>query len=358
MKKFGLLLKTRQSTEYSCGASALQAVLSYWGKDLGEKELMEILHTTPETGTYPEDIVRAARELGFEAEVKENLTIEDLEESTSKGIPVIALGQAWISQDAAKKALEEDWEDGHYIVILAVDKDYVYIEDPFIRMGKGFMPRQTIEEYWHNTGGKATDDKPKQMHLGIFIRGTMPAKPKPSKQVDSSKLDFSTLGPMHLIAVTFEGQVFPYDIMEETRPLLESGLIRPVAFLVLRKDKEGRLTAIEGGNLQDEEEIMEVNALVAIIAGHRFRSKESDKVMAKGAIEAASSGDFGLQVEDISKIGKEMPADSSALIMLFEHLWAKKLRNTLNSRGGVLLNQQIIKADTLAELGSKLAEGS
>ena len=53
-----------------------------------------------------------------------------------------------------------------------------------------------------------------------------------------------------------------------------------------------------------------------------------------------------------------MPADSSALIMLFEHLWAKKLRNTLNSRGGVLLNQQIIKADTLAELGSKLAEGS
>ena len=79
MKKFRLLKATRQSTEYSCGASALQAVLSYWGKDLDEKELMKILHTTPETGTYPDDIVRAARELGFDAEVKDNLTINDLE---------------------------------------------------------------------------------------------------------------------------------------------------------------------------------------------------------------------------------------------------------------------------------------
>ena len=86
MKKFRLLKATRQSTEYSCGASALQAVLSYWGKDLDEDELMKLLHTTPETGTYPEDIVRVARELGFEAEVKENLILDEVEKSTKKGI--------------------------------------------------------------------------------------------------------------------------------------------------------------------------------------------------------------------------------------------------------------------------------
>ncbi len=38
MKKFPLLTISRQSTEYSCGAAALQAVLRYWGKDLDENE--------------------------------------------------------------------------------------------------------------------------------------------------------------------------------------------------------------------------------------------------------------------------------------------------------------------------------
>jgi predicted double-glycine peptidase len=356
MKKFRLLMDTRQSTEYSCGASALQAVLSYWGKDLDEKELMELLHTTPETGTYPEDIVRTARELGFEAEVKENLTIEDLEKSTKKGNPVIVLGQAWISRDEANKAVAEDWEDGHYVVILAVDKDYVYFEDPFIRMGKGFLPRQTFEEQWHNIGGKTPADTSKQMHLGIFIRGKKPAKPQSLKQIDSSKLDFSTIGPLHLVVVAFKGKVLPYDIIEETRPLRESGLIRPVAFLMLRKDKDGRLSAIEGGNLEDEEEILEINALLAVMAGLRLGSRESVKARAVEAEKAVSRGDFGLQMVDILKIGKELPADSSALILLFEHLWAKKLRNILSSRGGVLVNQEIIKADTLAKLGANLAE--
>jgi predicted double-glycine peptidase len=355
MKKFRLLMDTRQSTEYSCGASALQAVLSYWGKELDEKELMELLHTTPETGTYPEDIVRTARELGFEAEVKENLTVEDLEKSTKKGIPVIALGQAWRSRDEASKAVTEDWEDGHYVVILAVDKDYVYFEDPYIRMGKGFTPRQTFEEHWHNIGGKTASDPSKQMHVGIFIRGQKPAKPQSLKQIDISKLDFSNIGPLHLIVVAFKGEAYPYDIMKEARPLAESGLIRPVAFLMLRKDREGRLSAVEGGNLQEEEEMLEINALLAIMAGLRLGSGESARTRAEAAEKAVSRGDFGLQMGDIMKIGKEMPPDSSALILLFEHLWAKRLRSILDSRGGVLINQEILKADTLARLGAMIS---
>ena len=84
----------------------MQAVLSYWGKDLDEDELMRVLHTTPETGTYPEDIVRVARELGFEAEVKENLTLNEVMKSTQKGNPVIVLGQAWRSREESKKGCD------------------------------------------------------------------------------------------------------------------------------------------------------------------------------------------------------------------------------------------------------------
>ena len=140
MKQFRLLKQTRQATEYSCGASALQSVLSYWGKDVDEEDLMKILGTNPEVGTYPADIARVARSLGFEAEVKDNLTLDDVETSTRKGIPVITLGQAWASKEASEASPAGDWADGHYIVVLAADRDYVYFEDPFVRMGKGFIP--------------------------------------------------------------------------------------------------------------------------------------------------------------------------------------------------------------------------
>jgi hypothetical protein len=58
---------------------------------------------------------------------------------------------------------------------------------------------------------------------------------------------------LHLIVISFKGQLLPYDLMEESRPLWESRIIRPVAFLFLRKDKEGKLSAVEGGNVQEEE---------------------------------------------------------------------------------------------------------
>jgi len=356
MKKFRLLKATRQSTEYSCGASALQAVLSYWGKDLDEDELMRLLHTSPETGTYPEDIVRVARELGFEAEVIENLTLDEVEKSTKKGNPVIICGQAWISREEAEKAVTDDWEDGHYVVILAVDKEHVYLEDPFVRLGKGFMPRQAFEEHWHNIGRKTLAGTSTQMHLGIFIRGEKPAKAQSYEQIDSTKLDFSNIAPLHLAFFLFKGELLPYDIMQEVRPLFESGFIRPAAFLVLRKDKEGRLSAMEGGNLQEEEEIIEINALLAMLAGLRLGSEESSKARAQDAMKAASGGDFGLQMKDILRMGEELPKDSSAMIFIIEHLWGKKFRDILSKYGGVLVSQQIITADKLAALGKIVGE--
>jgi hypothetical protein len=50
MKNFRLLKRTQQATEYSCGASALQSVLSYWGSDVDEHELMKLMGTTQEEG--------------------------------------------------------------------------------------------------------------------------------------------------------------------------------------------------------------------------------------------------------------------------------------------------------------------
>jgi len=348
-------MNTRQSTEYSCGASALQAVLSYWGVDLEERELMKRLRTTPETGTYPEDIVRVAREMGFRAEVRDSLTIEDIQRFTKKGHPVIVLGQAWRSREESDKALADDWEDGHYAVILEVDNSYVYFEDPYLRLGKGFIPRHAFEEGWHNISG-ASEDSSKQAHLGIFIQGERPAGPKSLKEIDASKLDFDKIAPLQIMVVRFEGDILPYDILQETRPIFETGLIKPAAYIFLRKDPEGSLTAIEGGNLQEEEEAIEVDALLAAIAGFSRGGRTAAEARALKAAKAASEGDFGLPAKDILQIGSRLPENSSAMILLFEHIWAKRFNDIISSYGGVIAIQEIIGRDTLSRLGQILSE--
>src|SRR3954447_13837691 len=85
MHYFRLLTRTRQSTDYSCGASALQAVLSYWGKDIEELELMKLLNTNSDVGTYPENIVHGARSLGFAAHMKDHVSLDEVRRFTADG---------------------------------------------------------------------------------------------------------------------------------------------------------------------------------------------------------------------------------------------------------------------------------
>ena len=66
--------------------------MSYWGKNVDETELMKVLETTSDEGTYPENIVRGARALGFEAEAREHLSLQEVEEFTTNGAPMIAWG--------------------------------------------------------------------------------------------------------------------------------------------------------------------------------------------------------------------------------------------------------------------------
>jgi predicted double-glycine peptidase len=356
MKRFRLLKQTRQSTEYSCGASALQAVLSYWGKDLDEEDLMTLLHTTPETGTYPDDIVRVALLLGFKAEVKENLTLEDIEQATAQGTPVIVLGQAWRSRQDSAASVAEDWANGHYFIVLAVDKDYVYFEDPYVRMGKGFMPRETFEQHWHQVMGGDLEKAPKLIHLGILIRGEKPAQPQRFKDVEPAKLDFSKMNSMNLIVTQFQGALLPYDFVNDLKGLWETGVLRPDAFFFLRKDKEGRVSAMEGGRLQDEDNVSEVNALISALAGLSAAATEPAQANAESAAQAARAGDFGLSATDIQKITAKLPPDHSAVIVLFENVWEKTFKEIAKNYNGSVINQRIIPSDSLASLVQGQAE--
>ena len=349
MKRFPLLTSTRQSTEYSCGASALQAVLSYWGKDVEEHELMQRLNTSSETGTYVGDIARVARELGFNAEVKENLTLPDLHAALTKGIPVIVCGQAWRSRGDSDKSVQEDWEDDHYIVVLGMDNKYVYYQDPFAKRGNAFVSHRVFEESWHNVRGITSSDKKKQVHLGVFITGDTPPRRHPLGAMHVTESDLAEFGLLQLVNIRFEGKILPNDVLQQLKSILNRDLIRPVAYIVLVKDREGNIFVLEGGDLEEEEAVginTVIGYLVGLVAGRH------DLVGEGAAVDAS-----GISERHLQKMAEDLPLDRSALLLVVEHVWAKRAKDLFTSLGGSIVSHGMITNDMLIRLGAQLYEG-
>jgi predicted double-glycine peptidase len=163
----------RQSTTYSCGAAALQALLCYWGIDKREGDLMRALETSEEEGTSPEAIVRVAKEVGCKAYSKEDLGLKDIEESLRQRIPVICAIQAWADIHSAGFSWDKAWEDGHYVIVIGLDSQSVYVEDPSLLGTRGFIPRDEFLARWHDYRGEPPYDPSDQpyIHLGIFVIG-------------------------------------------------------------------------------------------------------------------------------------------------------------------------------------------
>jgi hypothetical protein len=355
MPPFRLLTRTRQATEYSCGACALQAVLRYWGKDVDETELMRLMGTNDAVGTYPENMVRGVHALGLQAEARENLTLDEVRSVTDQGHPVIGLAQVWRSASASPGSPRDEWDSGHYIVILGVDNDYVYIQDPYVRMAKAFVPRPVFEEHWHQImGGKATGNRTIE-RCAVFVTGERPAGEAAEASAALPPISFESIASISVVTLRFEGALLPYDFMTELKEALPPG-IRASAFVFLRRDSEGRLLAFEGGQLEDEAEIRQVNALIAGIASQGLDAPVTEQTRSKmaAAVEAAASGDFGLSLADLMRLGESVPPGQAAMVLLFENLWEQRLKDLAAAHGGRLAAQRLVPAESLARLGRQL----
>jgi predicted double-glycine peptidase len=349
MSQFRLLNRSRQITDYSCGASALRAVLSYWGKDVDEAQLMGLLRTNSDVGTNPEDIASGARSLGFDAEVIENLALDHLERLTGDGIPVIALAQVWLSEGEPDRPLADIWDNGHYVVVLGVDSDHVYFQDPFIQMSKAFVPRQTFEDHWHQVMGGDLERNPKLIHLGIIVRGQRPAKPKVDHKPDRSALDFSKFGSLNLIVTQFDRYLLPFDLLDEIQGIWQDGNVRPNAFIFLRRDAEGNLSGMEGSRLEKGEDIVAMNAAIAAITERSLGTPERASSSVLAAISNAAGGDFGLPADELKRIGEKLPPNHSAVIAIVENVWEQKLRDIAKRYSGRVINQQLMSSDDVAK---------
>jgi hypothetical protein len=137
-----------------------------------------------------------------------------------------------------------------------------------------------------------------------------------------------TLGPLEYTVIGFEGNRFDGSIADEIRRVVESGIIALVDVVFLTKDGDGDVEIIELDNKDDP----------------RFTS-----------FTWMLQGSMGLLTqEDIDKLAEDLPPDTSALVLLFEHRWAVNVKRAIIGAGGFLISRETIAPEALEMLNAEL----
>ena len=132
------------------------------------------------------------------------------------------------------------------------------------------------------------------------------------------------IGPVEILVVGFPGNQFTGEIAPALGELVESGLIRVIDLVFIAKNAEGDVVAIELDELDD--------TLTVAFQPH---------------VEDPSGL---ISEEDIDDLGADLPPESSAAILLFEHVWATKFQQAVLHSGGELIASIRIPKDVIDEV--------
>ena len=137
-----------------------------------------------------------------------------------------------------------------------------------------------------------------------------------------------TLGPLEYTVIGFEGNRFNGEIAREIEAVVEDRIIRLVDVVFVTKDIDGEVAIVEIDNKDD-----------ARFAG--FAPLISDLMGL-------------LTPDDIALLADEMPNNTSALILLFEHRWAERVKDAIKGAGGFLISRRTIAPEALEMVNAEL----
>ncbi len=137
-----------------------------------------------------------------------------------------------------------------------------------------------------------------------------------------------TLGPLEYLVVGFQGNRFDGSIADEIGRVVDSGIIRLVDVVFIHKDETGDAAILELDNKDDPR-----------FAG--FASLLDDRM--------------GLFTkEDLETLADDMPADTSGLVILFEHRWAERIKQAMAAAGGFLVARTVVPPEILEAVSAEL----
>lgn len=135
--------------------------------------------------------------------------------------------------------------------------------------------------------------------------------------------DNQTLGPIDFLLVEFPGNKFNGEVLPSLVDLIATGSIRILDLAFIAKDESGDAVF---GELEDVEDLGPISGLGAFL---------SDLI----------------SEEDLTSAAEGLPANSSALMIVWENTWAIPFINAVRGSGGdVVASGRLASSDVLAAL--------
>lgn len=131
-------------------------------------------------------------------------------------------------------------------------------------------------------------------------------------------------GPIDYIIVGFEVNNFTGEILKELEAASKNGTISVLALALIARDNEGNVAAL---SVTDDETLR-------LIAGF-----DLDQNL--------------ISDEDVAEVGDLLEDNSSAGLLIIEHLWAKGLKKAITNANGVLISEGRIHPEASKELDAK-----
>lgn len=157
----------------------------------------------------------------------------------------------------------------------------------------------------------------------------------------------SEVGPLQIVLFGFETtERFRGDIARELAALRGRGVIRVLDARLFHRSPEGRLTEVDlGPILGTEQDTAIAHLLGANGARGNGGGREGSDVLADTV---------GFALEDLRRLTDEIGPGDHAAVILVEHLWASRLRDTIREAGGRLLGQGFLTPEVVLVVGAEL----
>jgi uncharacterized membrane protein len=157
------------------------------------------------------------------------------------------------------------------------------------------------------------------------------------------------LGPIQMLTVAFPGNRFRGDILPELDRLKSDRVVRVIDMLIVRKDSEGNVMVGTASDL-DFEEATALGSYLGALAGFAAAGPAGlERGAIAGAAELADGHIF--DDDDIFRVTQALDRNTTAIMILLEHVWARQLLDAVARANGIELMNEWIQHDAILSMG-------